>query len=84
MALILKHQTTEAFVAKVRAAYREGDPEVLLKIAKFIISRISSGDITDAQCRNAFGLNSSQWTTLKTKMQNLIAASNTINSAVGE
>lgn len=84
MALLLKHQTVEAFVTKVRAAYRDGDPDTLLKIAKFIISRIGSGDITDAQCRTAFGLNITQWNNLKTRMQNLITASNTLNSVVGE
>jgi hypothetical protein len=84
MALILKHQTAEAFIARVRAAYRDGDPERLVKIARFIIARIQAGDITDTQCRNAFGLNTTQWTALKTKMQNLITADNAVKSAVGE
>jgi hypothetical protein len=84
MALLLKHQTAEAFVSRVRAAYRDGDPERLVKIARFIIARIQAGDITDAQVRNAFGLNTSQWNTLKTKMQNLITADNAVKSAVGE
>jgi len=84
MALLLKHQTAEAFIARVRAAYRDGDPERIVKIARFIIARIQAGDITDAQCRNAFGLNTTQWNNLKTKMNNLIAASNTVVSAVGE
>lgn len=84
MSLILKHQTVEAFVARVRAAYRDGDPDTLLKISKFILARIQAGDITDAQCRTAFGKTAAQWTALKTKMQNLVTASNTINSATGE
>lgn len=40
MALLLKHQTVEAFIAKVRAAYREGDSETLVKIARFLIARV--------------------------------------------
>ena len=84
MALILKHQTAEAFIARVRAAYRDGNPEVLVKIARFIIARIQAGDVTDAQCRTAFGLNTTQWNTLKTKMQNLITADNAVKSAAGE
>ncbi len=84
MALILKHQTAEAFIARVRAAYRDGNRETLVKIAHFIIARIQAGDITDAQCRAAFGLNVTQWNNLKTKMQNLIAAENMLASAVGE
>ena len=84
MALILKHQTAEAFVARVRAAYRDGTPEVLVLIARFLIARVQAGDVTDAQLRTAFGLNVSQWNALKTKMQNLIAADNAVKSAVGE
>ena len=84
MAILLKHQTAEAFVAKVRAAYRDGDPETLVKIARFILSRIQAGDITDAQCRNAWGVNNTQWNQMKSRMQDLITAKNTVESAVGE
>jgi hypothetical protein len=84
MALILKHQTVEAFVARVRAAYREGNSERLVAIARFIVARVQAGDITVAQVRNAFGLTSAQWTTLRTKMENLIAADNAVKSATGE
>lgn len=84
MALLLKHQTAEAFIARVREAYRNGDRERLVKIARFILSRIQAGDITDAQCRNAFGLNVTQWNNLKTRMQNLVTADNALNAATGE
>lgn len=84
MALILKHQTAAQFVARVRAAYRDGRSQQLVAIARFIVSRIQAGDITDAQCRTAFGLNSTQWNALKTRMQNLITAANAVESAVGE
>lgn len=84
MALILKHQTVETFVSRVRAAYRDGDPETLVKISRFLIARVQAGDLTEAQIRTAFGLNVSQWNTLKTKMQNLINADNAVKSAVGE
>ena len=84
MAIILKHQTVEQFVARVRAAYREGNYDQIIKIARFLIARIQAGDITDAQCRTAFGLNNTQWNNLKTKMQNYINADNTVKSAVGE
>ena len=84
MALILKHQTPEAFIARVRQAYRDGDSERLVKIARFLIARVQAGDVTDAQLRNAFGLNTTQWNALKTRMQNLITADNAVRSAVGE
>ena len=84
MALILKHQTAEAFIARVRQAYRDGNSEQLVKIARFLIARVQAGDVTDAQLRNAFGLNVTQWNALKTKIQNLITADNAVRSAVGE
>lgn len=84
MALLLKHQTAEAFVQKVRAAYRNSDSGRLVQIARFIIARVQAGDITEAQCRTAFGLNTTQWNTLKTKMQNLIAADDAVKFVVGE
>lgn len=84
MALILKHQTPEAFIARVRQAYRDGNSEQLVKIARFLIARVQAGDVTDAQLRTAFGLNVTQWNALKTRMQTLITADNTVKSAVGE
>ena len=84
MALILKHQTVEAFVARVRAAYRDGDSDTLVKVARFLIARVQAGDVTDAQLRTAFGLNATQWNALKAEMQALINADNTVKSAVGK
>jgi hypothetical protein len=84
MALLLKHQTAEQFVTRLRAAYRDASRERIVQIARFIIGRIQAGDITDAQCRAAFGLNTTQWNNLKTKMQNIITAANAVESAVGE
>ncbi len=84
MALILKHQTPEAFIARVRQAYRDGNSERLVKIARFLIARVPAGDVTDAQLRTAFGMNVTQWNALKTRMQALIAADNTVKAATGE
>lgn len=84
MALLLKHQTVAQFVARVREAYRSRDRDELVRIARWILASIQRGDITDANCRTAFGLNSTQWNNLKTKMTNMVNASNTIQGAVGE
>ena len=84
MALLLKHQSVEAFVARVRAAYRDGDTATLLKVARFLTARVQAGDITTAQVRTAFGLSAAQWTTLRDKMLALIAADNAVQNAVGE
>lgn len=84
MALILKHQTPQAFIARVRQAYRDGDRARLVQIARFLIGRVQAGDVTDAQLRTAFGLNVTQWNALKSRMQALITADNAVKSAVGE
>lgn len=84
MALILRHQTPEAFIGRVRAAYREGDSERLVKIARFLIARVQAGDVTDAQLRIAFGMSAAQWAAAKARMQTLITADNTVRSATGE
>lgn len=84
MALNLKHQTAAQFVARFREAYRNGERERLVQLTKFILSRIQAGDITDAQCRSAFGLTVAQWNALKTKMQTFVGADTVIRGAVGE
>ena len=84
MALLLKHQTAQEFVARFREEYRNAERERVIQLARFIVSRIQAGDITDAQCRTAFGLNQSQWDNLKSRMQAKIAAWNEVQSAVGE
>ena len=84
MALLLKHQTAAQFISRFREAYRNSDRERVIQLARFIISRIQAGDITDTQVRNAFGLNATQWNALKTKMGNWITAENAVKAAVGE
>jgi hypothetical protein len=84
MALSLKHQTAAQFVARLREAYRNGERAQLVRLARFILTRLQAGDITDAQCRSAFGLTVAQWNALKTKMQTFVDADTVIRGAVGE
>lgn len=84
MAILLKHQTPEQFIARLREAYRNSERERLVLIAKWLLARIQAGDVTDAQCRTAFGLNTTQWNTLKTKMTNAVTAWNAVQAAQGE
>ena len=84
MALLLKHQTAEQFIARLREAYRNSERERLVLIAKWLLARIQAGDVTDAQCRTAFGLNVTQWNALKTRMQTAVTAYNAIQAAQGE
>jgi len=84
MALLLKHQTAGQFVSRFREAYRDSERDRTVQLAKFIVSRIQASDITDAQCRTAFGLNATQWNALKDKMRAKITAFNEVQSAIGE
>ena len=84
MALLLKHQTAAELVARFREAFRNSERERVVTLASNLLARIDAGDITDAQVRNAFDLTTPQYTTLKTKMQNWVAAKQTTQSAVGE
>jgi hypothetical protein len=69
---------------RLRAAYRDSQQQRLITIARFVIGAIQAADITDAQCRAAFGLNASQWTNAKQRMQTYINAHNTVETAIGE
>ncbi len=84
MALLLKHQTSDQFITRFRAAYRNAERDRVIVLGRFILARIAAADITDAQCRAAFGLNTTQWSALKTKIQNWITADNSVKSAIGE
>lgn len=84
MALLLKHQTAAQFIARFREAYRISDRERCVQLAKFVIARIQAGDLTETQVRTAFGLNTTQWNALKTKMNSWISAYNTLQAATGE
>lgn len=84
MALNLKHQTAAQFAERLRERYRTSEREDAARIAKWLLSAITAGDITDAQVRSAFDLTTTQWTALKSKMQTLVDNYNAVQSARGE
>ncbi len=84
MPFALKHQTQAQFIARFREAYRNADKERLARLAKWLLARIAAGDITDAQARNAFGLTVQQWNTKKTRMTDLVAKYDAVQSAQGD
>ncbi len=84
MALTLKHMNATEFATRLREAYREGTRARLVTISRFILARLAAADITDSQCRAAFGLTVAQWNALKVKMQTYIDADNAVRSAAGE
>ena len=84
MALNLKYQTAAQFAARLRERYRTASRDDAARIATWILNNIESGDITDAQVRNAFGLTVTQYNALKTRMTNLRTAYQAVQAAAGE
>lgn len=80
----LVHATTNELVAYVRTLYRESSKERLALISRRILEWITNGRFTDTQVRTSFGLQAAQWTTLKNKMQTLVANYAALEAAVGE
>lgn len=64
--LTLNHQTGTQFMARLREAIRQASQGQACYLAWWLLRRIAAGHITDTQCQTAFGLNSTQWTNLKT------------------
>lgn len=62
----LAEMNAAAFAARLRERFRSADKADACRLAWWLLRRISQGDITDAQARNAFGLTANQWTTVKT------------------
>lgn len=84
MALLLKHQTIEQFVSRLREAYRTSEQDRNIQLCEFIITKIQAAEITDSQCQAAFEKSVGQWNALKAKMNTRIAAKQAVRSAVGE
>jgi hypothetical protein len=84
MALLLKHQTQDQFLTKLREAFRASEGERNISIGQYILAAIQRGDITDAAIRAKFGVTSAQWNTIRSKMQSRVTALSTIRNAAGE
>lgn len=84
MPLNLQHQTAAQFVTRLREKWRNASKEETAKLATWILDRIAGGDFTDAQLRAVFGLNTTQWNTLKSKMTTLRTQWLAIQVAKGE
>jgi len=80
----LVHQTPAQFAARLRARYKDSSQIECAKLAKWILDHIDAGYFTDAQVRNAFGLNVTKWNAPKAKMSDLRAKYESLLSARGE
>jgi len=84
MALILKHQTAQEFVARFREAYRTANRDRAAKLAAWLYDRIVAGDITQTQVRNAFGFNAAQYIAFRDRIMSLRDHDVAMQQAAGE
>lgn len=79
-----QYQTGAQFAARLRARYAVASKETAARIAAWILDRITAGQLTDLQVRAAFGLTTTQYNAMKTRMTTLRTQWLAIQSAVGE
>lgn len=68
MALVLRHATAAQLAAAFRERYRDAVGLEAGRLARWLLDRIADGTWTDTQVRNAFGLNTTQYNAMKTRL----------------
>ena len=68
----LQYQTADEFATAIRIKYKNANGIEAAQIAKAILDAINSGQVTDAQVQNAFGLTQAQYTNNKAKLQTVM------------
>jgi hypothetical protein len=67
--LTLKHQTIAQFLRRFRLRFREAERGEAARLAAWLIQRVESGDLTIAQVRAAFDLDTAaKWTTFRDRL----------------
>jgi hypothetical protein len=84
MALVLRYATAAQLADAFRERYRASSKQECARMATWILNRIDAVDFTDTQVRNAFGLTTGQYTTIKARWTNLRTAYNAMLAAQGE
>lgn len=79
-----QYQTGAQFAARLRSRYAVATDEAAAKIATWILDRITAGQLTDLQVRTAFGLTTTQYNAMKTRMTNLRTNWLAVQAATGE
>lgn len=67
----LTQQTASELATRFRTAYQAATDLKAARMAWWIIERINAGNFTDAQVRTAFGMTTTQYTAMKTRMTTL-------------
>ena len=80
----LVYATKSKLAIAFRELFRRSRKQETARMARWILDRIDSGFVTEAQIQSVFGLTAGQWTTLKAKLTDLRAAHVAANNAQGE
>lgn len=65
-AFTLAENSAAQFAARLREDFGAGADRQACYLAWWLLRRIAAGHVTDAQCRTAFGLTTTQWNNVKT------------------
>lgn len=88
MALTLKHQTREQFLARLRAASAEREGADLVPVARWVTLALDRGVIDAKELATAYGQRASKdkdpTAEMVARMRTLADADNTVRSAKGE
>ena len=84
MAIELKYAAPEQALAALREAYKNSEGAEVLRLAAKLRFHMDAGDFTATQVRNAFGLSTSQWATLRAKLNSNASAHEATKNARGE
>lgn len=84
MALVLKHATLQQLGQAFRERYKNAKGIEVAKLARFMEGLILDGTVTQTQVRNFFGLDQTQWNTLKAKWDNYKTKLEELEVAEGE
>lgn len=84
MAIVLKYATLTQLGNAFRERYKNSKGQETAKLARWLLTRITDGTFTDAQVRTFFGLTTTQYNQMKTRMQTLADSLNSVDAGVGE
>lgn len=72
MAITLNHQTIAQFVSRLRRRWDSANKDERARLATWLYNRFLAGDITQAQIRTAFELDTTEkWTAFRDKILSL-------------
>lgn len=84
MPLALRHATSAQLAAAFRERFRAATGLEAGRLSRWLLNRIADGTWTDAQVRAAFGLTTTQYNALKTRLETRAARYGAVMQDVGE